>query len=72
MALSLPKRLAKKTLDKILGTWSFQAIMETSFAQVSKKWKHLYGKDEKYNDIKKKIEDTEYEIQQKRNLIDLE
>ena len=39
MALNLPKRLAKKTLDKILGTWSFQAIMETSFAQVSNKWK---------------------------------
>ena len=43
-ALNIPEKTPNEFMKKFLGTWSFQAIIEKSYAMVSEKWLKLYSR----------------------------
>ena len=66
IALNLPNKTPHRYLNKLLGTWSYEVIIDISFTNTVEKWKQLYNNHPDHQLIQEMITDIEQNIRFRR------
>ena len=64
----MPKKTPNRFVDKIMGTWNLEVIIDISLTNTVEKWSILYYGKDRYLYVQSQIEKLLTKIRQNRNI----